>query len=572
MVTVALPLYAAEHFVNTSSELEDAVGSIQSGDIITVADGIYNTDGSLTLKNVGSEEKPVLIRAENIGKARLTGETYFDLRRCSYVTIEGFEFTGSDITAVKMQASNNCRVTRNIFRLQESESLKWIVVGGIWDDPNAMSHHNRIDHNLFEEKHKPGNFITIDGTPDPTYKSSQFDRIDHNHFRNIGPRVENEMEAVRVGWSELSMSSGYTVVEYNLFENCDGDPEVISVKTGRDTVRYNTFIECQGSLCLRHGNGSVVNGNFFFGNTKEGSGGIRIYGDDHKIFNNYFEGLTGSRWDAALSLTNGDYDGGGNLSKHFRINRAGIYNNTFVNNSHNIEIGFSNSGKYDKPPRDVTLCSNLIYGSENTLVQIFSPGINFTWTGNIAFATGAATLGFEADSAEIWFVDPQIYRAAGFWRIAQSSPAADYGTDTQSWLTEDIEGQYRDDMPDAGCDEWSITEPKRRPLTAEDVGPFAADIVSNINVGVKAMPEQFLFKAYPLPFNNQLTIEFNVPRNYDGHVRFYDSIGRLVSMQSTPVYAEGVTASVRWTPDSELASGIYVCRIAGNTQKIMLLK
>ena len=200
-----------------------------------------------------------------------------------------------------MQACNNIRITRNTFRLIETESLKWVIIGGVWNDPNAVSHHNRIDHNLFENKSFAGNYITVDGSGDPVYQSSQYDLIDYNHFRNIGPRIVNEMETIRVGWSELSRSSGYTTIEYNLFENCDGDPEIISVKTCDNIVRYNTFMSSQGTLCLRHGDRTIVNGNYFFGEGKDGTGGIRFYGDDHKIYNNYFEGLTGTIWDAALN-------------------------------------------------------------------------------------------------------------------------------------------------------------------------------------------------------------------------------------------------------------------------------
>ena len=49
-------------------------------------------------------------------------------------------------------------------------------------------------------------------------------------FRDAGPRARNEMEAVRIGWSGISQSSGFTVVEHNVFENVDGDPEIVSVK------------------------------------------------------------------------------------------------------------------------------------------------------------------------------------------------------------------------------------------------------------------------------------------------------------------------------------------------------
>lgn len=90
------------------------------------------------------------------------------------------------------------------------------------------------------------------------------------------------------------MSSGYTKIEQNLFENCDGDPERVFVKTCDNIIRYNTFLSSKGTVCLRNGNRTVVNGNYFLGQGKEGTGGIRFQGDEYKIYNNYFEGLTGT--------------------------------------------------------------------------------------------------------------------------------------------------------------------------------------------------------------------------------------------------------------------------------------
>ncbi|MCK7494246.1 MAG: hypothetical protein MZW92_25800 [Comamonadaceae bacterium] len=77
---------------------------------------------------------------------------------------------------------------------------------------------------------------------------------------------------------------------------------------------------------------------------KLGTGGIRFYGDNMKIINNYFEGLTGQKWDASLALTSGntDYGLGQPLSKHFTEREyAVVAFNTFVNNVSNIEVGFT---------------------------------------------------------------------------------------------------------------------------------------------------------------------------------------------------------------------------------------
>ncbi len=273
--------------VSTASAFEDICEdeTLRPGDIIELADGTYDT-GGISMEISGTAAEPIIIRAANRGGAILAGESYFNLRRSAHIVIEGFRFTSNRYTVIKLEACNNIRITRNTFQLAEEEGQngKWVYIGGVWDDQTLLSHHNRIDHNTFRDKHQLGNFITIDGGDNV----SQNDRIDHNYFYNIGPRHDNEMEAIRVGWSQLSLTDGFTVIEYNLFEDCDGDPEIISVKSCKDTVRYNTIRSSQGTVSLRHGDGSVVHDNYFLGEGKEGTGGVRVYARYHKIYNNYF--------------------------------------------------------------------------------------------------------------------------------------------------------------------------------------------------------------------------------------------------------------------------------------------
>lgn len=90
----------------------------------------------------------------------------------------------------------------------------------------------------------------------------------------------------------LSYVAGRTyhaVVQHNLFEDCDGDAEVISNKSSDNIYRYNTFRSNRGSLVLRHGDRNRVEGNYFLSNT----GRFRMYGDKHTVLGNYFSGNNG---------------------------------------------------------------------------------------------------------------------------------------------------------------------------------------------------------------------------------------------------------------------------------------
>lgn len=439
--------------VSTSAQLTTAFTNAAAGQTIVLADGNY-TIGKLAGKN-GTASAPITVVAAHRGAAVITGGQ-LEVANSSYVTFEGLSWRNAN--TLKVTSSHHIRLTRNHFRLAETSSLKWVIIQG------AGSHHNRIDHNLFEEKHQLGNFITIDGSET---QQSQYDLIDYNHFRNIGPRATNEMEAIRVGWSGISQSSGFTTVEHNLFENCDGDPEIVSVKSNDNVVRYNTFRTSQGVLSARHGNRSAFHGNFFLGGGKAGTGGIRVYGQDHKIYNNYFEGLTGTGYDAALQLDGGDVDTSGALSAHWRVYRAQVVGNTFIGNVSNIEIG----ANYSLAPADSVIANNIVAGSSGKLVNQLKTPVNLTYSSNIAWPTGSATVGVSVGGVTV--VDPLLLDEGEVWRIGAGSPAIDAAAGGYAYLTDDMDGQPRSAAADVGADERSTAAVVRRPLSAADVGVSA---------------------------------------------------------------------------------------------------
>lgn len=547
-------LSAQTIFVQNSEQLKSAVNSAQPGDTIIIRNGQFDTDGSVTIRNNGTAAQRIVIMSELLGGTVFVNESYFDFRKCSYITLLGFVFLSSNVTAVKLQASHHIRITNNLFRISETESTKWVYIGGIWDDPYTYSHDNRVDHNIFENKTQPGNFLTIDGSNEPTYQVSQRDTIDHNLFRNNNPRVENEKESIRVGWSEISQSSGFTVIEYNLFEECNGDPEIISVKTSDNIIRNNTFRRCQGTLSLRHGNRSQVYGNFFFGENVDGTGGIRLYGDDHLIYNNYFEGLKGTKWDAPLTLTNGDYNGGTNYSKHYRINRAKIIFNTLVNNTSGIEIGFSNNGKYSKPPRDVSMENNLIVGSQNDLVSIITEPINMKWDRNIFFPSGSNNVGIELPDSQISNTDPFLEQKEELWKLSIYSPAINNANQSNKQFLIDIDGQERDSIYDIGADEFSFAEIKNQPLTEADVGPKENIQTDLYDDAINTQMQFFIKQNYPNPFNSSTTIEYYLPKKTHIEIRITDILGNIIEKHFSQA-KEGLH-TMRWNA-ADNSSGIY---------------
>ena len=445
--------------VATQTQFQTAMNGALAGDTIILANGNY-TAFKVTGKN-GTPADRIVVRAANpFGAVFNAGQ--LELLNCSYLTFENFRWTLAN--TVKLNGSQQIRLTRNRFQLTETTSLKWIIIQG------DNSDHNRVDHNEFGPKSQLGNFVTISGGAS---QSSQYDLIDHNYFHDIGPRAVNEMESVRVGDSTLSQSSGFTVVEYNLFENCDGDPEIVSVKTNDNTVRYNTFRTSQGVLSARQGNRGGFYGNFFLGGGKTGTGGVRIYGDDHKIYNNYFENLTGTGFDAPVTIQNGDADNaqlpGADQSKHYRPQRITVVNNTLVNNVNNIEIGYTNNGSYTRPPRDLLIADNIIVGATNPLFKIFTAPLSSVFAGNIAFPTGTATVGMTATAAQIKIADPLLTTQNNLQKLTAQSPAINASAANLPFVIEDFEGQTRDANRDVGADEFG-TAAARLPLTTANAG------------------------------------------------------------------------------------------------------
>ena len=511
----------------TVSALQTAVnGAASTGGTFILKDGTYS-NASFSFKSIkATSDKPIIIKSETIGGVILTNDSKFTLEKCSNFTVEGFNMNcTSKNSLVKLSGCSYIRFTRNTFKLTISDgtsAVKWFYIGGVWDDVVYPyidpSHHNRIDHNIFQDKNLPGHYITVDGNNGKD--QSQYDRIDHNYFKNNGPRAVNEQESIRVGWSDMSKSSGFTTVEYNLFENCDGDPEIVSVKSCDNIVRHNTFKGCYGSVGLRHGNRNRIEGNYFFGNGRAIStspdgatlytGGVRIYGTDHVVINNYFEGLTGTRWDAPITITQGDVIDGQStsLSSDFRAERVMIAYNTLVNNDQGIEIGFSNSGKYGKGLANITIANNLITSSKNSLVTIVDgkdQGSNITWSRNLFYPTGSATT-LTGGTTTTSFTTAQAVNenpnlafdtATGTWRSSATTPlyanTLNTVNTTPTTLDEEIEGKSRPSTSNPGAHHYSMESVRYMPMTASTVGPLAyEDIplalspVSNFVIGGEA--------------------------------------------------------------------------------------
>jgi poly(beta-D-mannuronate) lyase len=352
--------------VSSIAELQSAIAKAKPGDKIVVKDGVYTTSSDINITCVGTKGHPVTITAQDFGKVEVTGAGGFNLVSPSaYVIIRDFKFTHAASRAKSSSGSTFCRWTNNIFETP-----------GDGEDLLIAGNDNEIDHNTFQNKNAMGRFLAIRGTGSQIAERLW---IHHNYFKSQKDQGgKNGAETLQFGLSGFSLSSSNSMVEYNLFEDCAGENELISVKASAITLRYNTIRNCPAQFTLRHGNKSQVYGNYFY-NTP----GLRIFGDDHVVYSNYFENC-----DPAITIGNGDGEvaDGAKLTSHDRPDRILIALNILLNNKANIVMTPRKDGM---GATNVKVVNNIIEGG-NQAAKIQGPYVNASWSGNIIFQTTGA--------------------------------------------------------------------------------------------------------------------------------------------------------------------------------------
>jgi hypothetical protein len=355
----------AQITVNSLSGLQTAINNASPGAVIILADGTYTAGVAITIDKQGTASQPITIKARTIGGAEITGTGGFSIvSPASHIIIEGFKFTHSASRATMAAGTSFCRWTRCLFQTP-----------GDGEDLLLNGNDHEVDYNTFQHKNAMGRFIAVRGSGS---QIAQRLHIHHNYFLDQRPQKGNGAETLQFGLSGFSLSNSNSVVEYNLFEQCAGENELISVKASQLTIRYNTIRDCPAQFTLRHGNRSIIYGNYFV-NTP----GLRIFGDDHTIFSNHFEHCS-----PAIMVGNGDGEvaDGAKLTSHDRPDRVLIAFNTLVNNPANI---IQTGRKNGLGATDITIADNIIQGG-GAAAAIAGPYTGGVWSGNIIFNTNGA--------------------------------------------------------------------------------------------------------------------------------------------------------------------------------------
>jgi poly(beta-D-mannuronate) lyase len=373
--------------VKNIEELNAANKNAQPGDIIVLQDEEWK-NAVINLTCNGTAARPILFKAQTPGKLFFTGHSRVAIGG-SYITIEGWHFKdGSAGTedvisfrTAKNKAATHCRVTNcSINDYNEGKRLDenyWIAFYG---------NHNRLDHCSFLNKLNSGVLLAV-MLEEESWREN-YHSIDSNYFGIRPPLGSNGGEIMRVGVSGTSMYNSITTIHHNLFLDCNGEAEVISIKSGGNFIRDNVFKRCQGSLVLRHGNNNTVEHNIFYGDGKESTGGVRVINEGQWVVNNLFINCLGTGFRSPMAIMNGVPNSP--VNRYLPVKDAVIANNTF-RGCKSLGFGEGSDAERSAPPKNVFFVNNIINNPrDSAAIRFYEPKENSLFQNNIIYKDGPA--------------------------------------------------------------------------------------------------------------------------------------------------------------------------------------
>ena len=451
---------AAEiHVVRSMPELQAAVAVAQPGDAIEMVAGPYIGE-PISLELRGTADAPIRIFARDDAEVVVLSPLRLEGRHFSLENLQ-FEHEGN----LRILAED-FRLTRAVF--DEVRSKQWVVI-------ESGSMRGEIDHCVFQNKTanaihpRDCQLLQI-----RVLNQNEQHHIHHNLFRDVvRGATSNGYETLQLitennPWDPPPGRSN-TIIEDNLFARCNGEGEIISIKSNGNWIRRNTFRASRGGLVLRHGDDNVVTHNYMFGEGEPDSSGIRIQGTGQVVLGNYFQDLGRS----GFSMTDGTPN-----DLYVRVEQATVAFNTFVNCRDPFLIGVNHSSfPTGSTPQDCTIVGNLFYADADRAdaagpFMVWVKGdepINWAWRDNFvstAIVGGFAFTGITATDFDLQETTDGIRVPAG--EIAEREVAYGLGAISETDLT----GHIRRARTTAGAIEMPLIDFKSPPLTEADFEPM----------------------------------------------------------------------------------------------------
>ncbi|MEM8565923.1 MAG: polysaccharide lyase 6 family protein [Bacteroidota bacterium] len=352
---------SAVNLVSNLEEFNQAAKSAQPGSTITMANGDW-VNVELQLKGKGEKDNPIKLVAETPGQVVISGQSNLAFSG-EYLEISGLVFKNgytptSEVISFKtskQDVANHSRVTNcvidNFTNPERFDGDTWVAIYG---------KNNVFDYNTMIGKGNRGVTLAVKMQTEASRENNHV--IENNYF---GPREilgSNGGETLRVGTSHYSRTYSNTIVRSNYFDRVNGEHEIISNKACGNEFRDNVFFECQGTLTMRHGHHTWVENNYFLGNRKPNTGGIRIINENQTVKKNYMYGLTGYRFRGALVIMNGVPNSP--INRYNQVVDSYMDNNIVINSDY-IQLCAGSDEERSAIPVGSTFKNNLILGNTN---------------------------------------------------------------------------------------------------------------------------------------------------------------------------------------------------------------
>ncbi len=382
------------------TELNAAISEAKPGDVIVLKNGIYK-DVEIKFIGEGTEKKPITLKAETAGEVFIEGVSNLALSG-NYLKVDGLFFRNghaptenviafrtSESEVANHSSVSNC-VILDFNNLERDQDNLWVQFYG---------KHNTLDHCYIAGKTNGGPTVRVDLKGNQSINN--YHQITNNHF---GPRPRKggaRGETIQLGSSFTSMSPSYTTIANNLFEECNGEVEIISSKTNFNLIKNNVFYKSEGSVVTRHGNYVTVDGNYFIGDgVNDQYGGIRIINTGHWVINNLFYKIKGKNFRSPIAIMNGIPKSP--LNRYNQVTDVVVAYNTFVDSDSPWQFGVGTniaqaavlpkSEIRSARPLRTEVVNNVIYNTEgdaNPIVE-HDKADGVTFKSNIIYNNGVA--------------------------------------------------------------------------------------------------------------------------------------------------------------------------------------
>ncbi|UIJ44011.1 polysaccharide lyase 6 family protein [Sphingomonas cannabina] len=375
---MAPPAAARDWVVRDRQGYAEAAARLSPGDRLLLADGEWR-DFVIRFTATGTADRPITLAAQTPGKVVLSGRSSLSIAG-RHLVVSGLVFRDGHARGESVIELRDGK------RWAEHVRLTGIVIDRFNPPRRDRADHwvslfgsdNRVDHSHFVGKANAGAMMVV--VRDTGWPLANRHRIDHNYFGPRPPLGRNGGETIRIGTSTQSQSDSGTIVEDNYFERCDGEAEIVSIKSGGNVVRRNMFVASQGAVVLRHGHGNLVERNIFLGRGVERTGGVRVINARQTVRGNYMEGLAGTGFTSAIAVMNGVPNSP--LNRYAPVEDALIANNSVIEAAR-ITLAMGADRERTVAPRSTRFVANLIVNHGDDPFRAEGPIDGIRFEGNV---------------------------------------------------------------------------------------------------------------------------------------------------------------------------------------------